>query len=199
MIEPFSNIEGFAGVRRAARGAARVRMPPSRRCRCTSSTRGVGPIAGVQTPSPRILEITLARPYPQILYWFAMEFTAPVPWEAIAYYDGEEGRPRFDDHPVGSGPFQLTRYDKEAIFVLEKSPNWYGVRHPEWQGAGGRLSVRGRRAGRRRRPPGRRGPAAPADRSDRDAAREGGHPALHQVHAGLLRQLGHRDRELRPA
>ena len=30
---------------------------------------------------------------PQLLYWFAMPFTTPVPWEAVAYYDGKE-RPR---------------------------------------------------------------------------------------------------------
>ena len=33
-----------------------------------------------------------AEPYPQLLYWFAMPFTAPVPWEAVAYYDGQDGR-----------------------------------------------------------------------------------------------------------
>ena len=51
----------------------------------------------------------LAEPYPQILYWFAMPFTTPVPWEAVAYYDGEEGRDRFAEHPVGTGPFRLAR------------------------------------------------------------------------------------------
>ncbi len=136
VIEPFSNLEDFQafGARLMARresDAAFAALPVHEQYRL------VGPIAGVATPSPRILELTLARPYPQIRYWFAMEFSAPVPWEAIAFYDGEGGRPRFDDHPVGSGPFQLTRYDKRAIFVLEKSPNWYGVRHPEWRAPGG--------------------------------------------------------------
>ena len=132
VIEPFSNIEDFQafGERLAER---RKTDSDFAALPVHEQYAGVGPIAGVMTPSPQILEITLARPYPQIQYWFAMEFSAPVPWEAIAYYDGLEGRPRFDDHPVGSGPFQLVRYDKEAIFVLEKSPNWYGVRHPEWQ------------------------------------------------------------------
>lgn len=132
VIEPFSNIEDFQafGERLAARREADAEfagLPVHEQYRL------VGPIAGIQTPTPSILEITLARPYPQIKYWFAMEFSAPVPWEAIAWYDGQQGRPRFDDHPVGSGPFQLTRYDKQAIFVLEKSKNWYGVRHPEWR------------------------------------------------------------------
>ena len=36
-------------------------------------------------------EIVLNEPDPQILFWFAMPFTTPTPWEAVAYYDGNEG------------------------------------------------------------------------------------------------------------
>ena len=135
VIEPFSNVEDLQafGERLAARRAS---APDFAALPVHAQYRLVGPIAGVGTPSSHVLEITLARPYPQIQYWFAMEFSAPIPWEAIAWYDGKAGRPRFDDHPVGSGPFQLTRYDKRAIFVLEKSANWYGVRHPEWRAPG---------------------------------------------------------------
>ena len=95
---------GFARVRRAARGAARgrpgvrgaahrraVRARPAASRACACST-------------PHELEIVLDEPYPQILYWFAMPFTAPVPWEAVAYYDGEDGRDVFAEHPVGTGP-----------------------------------------------------------------------------------------------
>jgi ABC-type transport system substrate-binding protein len=60
-----------------------------------------------------------------------MEFTTPVPWEAVAYYDGEEGRDAFAEHPVGAGPFHLVRYQKRSRIVLEQNPNWYGLRHPE--------------------------------------------------------------------
>lgn len=132
VIEPFSHIEGFQAFGR--RLAERREADPEFAARPVHEQyREVGPIEGVRTPSSHVLEITLAEPYPQILYWFAMEFSAPVPWEAIAWYDGEEGRPRFDDHPVGSGPFELVTYDKQAKFVLERSENWYGVRHPEWR------------------------------------------------------------------
>ena len=79
------------------------------------------------------LRLVLVEPYPQILYWFAMEFTTPVPWEAIAYYDGEEGRDHFNEHPVGSGPYRVELYDKRNRIVLVRNPNWYGIRHPEWK------------------------------------------------------------------
>jgi ABC-type transport system substrate-binding protein len=82
------------------------------------------------------LEVVLHEPYPQLLYWFAMPFTAPVPVEAVAYYDGEGGRPLFNEHPVSTGPFQLTRFEKHNRVVLERNPNWYGALHPEWRAPG---------------------------------------------------------------
>ncbi|MBY0400218.1 hypothetical protein K2X89_07985 [Myxococcota bacterium] len=135
VTDPFSNIEGFHDF--AKRLVARREADPGFAARPVHEQYAeVGPIAGVATPSSHVLEITLAKPYPQILYWFAMQFTSPVPWEAIEYYDGTNGRERFEDHPVGSGPFQITRYDKRAIIVLERSESWHGVRHPEWQAPG---------------------------------------------------------------
>jgi ABC-type transport system substrate-binding protein len=92
----------------------------------------VGPIEGVRVPATHELEVVLSEAYPQILYWFAMEFTAPVPWEAVAYYDGQDGRDLFAEHPVGTGPYRLVRYDKRSRIVLEKNPHWYGIEHPEW-------------------------------------------------------------------
>ncbi len=132
VIEPFSNIEGFqafsqALTKRRESDAAFAELPVH------EQYARLGGIAGIETPSRYVLEITLHRPYPQIKYWFAMEFSTPVPWEAIAFYDGQDGRPRFDDHPVGTGPYVLAEYHKEARYVLERSENWYGVRHPEWK------------------------------------------------------------------
>ena len=135
VIQPFSNIEGFESFRsaldrRRKEDEAFAALPVQ------GQYAALGGISGVATPSSHVLEVTLDTPYPQILYWFAMEFSTPVPWEAVAWYDGEEGRPRFDDHPVGTGPYVLVEYDKQARYVLEKSPNWYGVRHPEWRAPG---------------------------------------------------------------
>lgn len=135
VIEPFSNIEGFAafGARLMARREAE---PGFAALPVHEQYEALGGIEGIRTPSSHVLEVTLARPYPQIRYWFAMEFTTPVPWEAIAWYDGREGRPRFDDHPVGTGPFVLSVYDKQLRYVLDRSPTWHGVRHPEWKAPG---------------------------------------------------------------
>ncbi len=76
----------------------------------------------------REFEIVLSETNPQILYWFAMPFTTPVPWEAVAYFDGREGRANLADTAVGTGPFRLSVYDKQLRYVLERNPTWWGAR-----------------------------------------------------------------------
>jgi ABC-type transport system substrate-binding protein len=88
----------------------------------------LGGIAGVRTPTPYELEVELSRPYPQILYWFALEFTSPIAWESVQYYDGEQGRPLFRDWAVGTGPFRLAVYRKEARVSFVKNESWWGLR-----------------------------------------------------------------------
>lgn len=135
VVQKFSNIAGFRAFSKAL-AARREEEPEFGRRPLREQYRAVGPIDGVRVEDARTLEIVLSEPYPQILYWFAMPFTTPVPWEAVAYYDGEQGRDRFADHPVGTGPYRLVTYDKRLEIVLEKSPNWYGIRHPEWDAPG---------------------------------------------------------------
>ncbi|MBK6848152.1 MAG: peptide ABC transporter substrate-binding protein [Proteobacteria bacterium] len=135
VIEPFSHIVGLRQfgerLQRARRSDARfARLPPHEQY-----TR-VGPIEGVRVVDTLGLDIILAEAYPQLLYWFAMPFSAPIPWEAVAHYDGRDGRPSLADHAVGSGPYRLTLYDKQARIVLERNEQWYGLRHPEWRAPG---------------------------------------------------------------
>jgi ABC-type transport system substrate-binding protein len=94
--------------------------------------RRAGPIDGVSVRDPDELVVTLAEPYPQILFWFAMPFTTPVPWEAVAAYDGKDGRDLFSEHAVGTGPFRIAHWDKRLRIALERDPGWWGARHPEW-------------------------------------------------------------------
>jgi len=98
--------------------------------------RRAGGIPGVAVRGERDLEVALASPHPQILYWFAFPFTTPVAWEAVAYWNGEGGRDFFKDHPVGTGPFRVGVFDKHRRIVLERNENWYGARHPERRAPG---------------------------------------------------------------
>ncbi|MDX1649054.1 MAG: ABC transporter substrate-binding protein, partial [Myxococcota bacterium] len=135
VTDPFSSIAGFRAF--GERLTALAAEEPGFEARpARERYAAAGGIEGVRVRGSHALEVELARPYPQILYWFAMEFTTPVPWEAVAYYDGREERPRFEDHPVGTGPYRLTRYDKQFQVVLERNPGWYGA-DPRHRGAPG--------------------------------------------------------------
>lgn len=136
VIETFGKIRGLRAFRERL-VALREKDPAFASLRIDEQYRRAGAIEGVEVESEGALEITLAEPYPQIIYWFAMPFTSPVPWEAVAYYDGKRHdgvqRPPFSEVAVGTGPFVLTRYDKRSRIVLERNPNWYGALHPEWK------------------------------------------------------------------
>jgi ABC-type transport system substrate-binding protein len=132
VVETFSKIVGSRAFSERLQGL-RDADPSFGARRADEQYRQAGGIEGVRVLGPAELEIVLEEAYPQILYWFAMPFTAPVPWEAVAYYDGRENRPLFADHPVGAGPFRLVRYDKQSRIVVARNPNWYGVQHPEWR------------------------------------------------------------------
>jgi ABC-type transport system substrate-binding protein len=135
VVEPFSNLVGFREFGRTL--AERRESDPAFAARPVHEQyAALGGIEGVRVGGEASLEIELAAPYPQILFWFAMQFTAPVPWEAVAYYDGQEGREHFADHPVGAGPYRLAVYDKYARIALERHPSWYGILHPEWRAPG---------------------------------------------------------------
>ena len=135
VVEPFSNLQGFQAFGEAL--VARRESDPVFAARPVHEQYAeLGGIEGVNVMGPHTLDVAVRSDYPQIRYWFAMPFTSPVPWEAVAYYDGEEGRSRFADHPVASGPYRLKRYDKQSRMVLEANPNWYGAMYPEWNAPG---------------------------------------------------------------
>ena len=95
-----------------------------------------GGIEGVVVRGTHELDIVLAGPNPQLLYWFAMPFTTPMPWEAVAYYDGKDGRPNFSDQAVGTGAFRLALYERQHRFVLQRNPNWHGILQPQAKAPG---------------------------------------------------------------
>ncbi len=142
VTEPFSNLVGFREFS-ARLLELRADNPGFAELSPREQYARAGPIEGVRVIGPGELEIVLIAPYPQILYWFTMPFTAPVPWEAVEFYDGSDGRPRFSDHPVGAGPYWMSQYNKQFRMVLERNPNWYGVQHPEWRAPGATYPTEG--------------------------------------------------------
>lgn len=129
VLTTFAKIRGLGafGERLAQ---LRAEEPGFAALRIDEQYRRAGPVEGIRVEDPDRLEIVLDAPYPQILYWFAMPFTSPVPWEAVAWYDGREERPQFSEVAVGTGPFRLARYDKRSRIVLDRNPDWWGAEHP---------------------------------------------------------------------
>ncbi|MBK8482370.1 MAG: peptide ABC transporter substrate-binding protein [Proteobacteria bacterium] len=142
VTEPFSHI---VGLRQFGERLEHARRTDARFARLPVHQQyaRVGPIEGLRPRNALELEVVLTEAYPQLLYWFAMPFSTPIPWEATAYYDGRKGRPTLADHPVGSGPYRLTRYDKQARIVLDRNEQWYGLRHPEWRAPGATYPAQG--------------------------------------------------------
>lgn len=91
-------------------------------------------ISGVTVVDRYTYQIKVVGKYPQLRYWLAMAFFAPVPWEADAFY-AQPGLIKknitLDWYPVGTGAYQLTENDPNSRMVLEKNPNFHDEYYPE--------------------------------------------------------------------
>jgi ABC-type transport system substrate-binding protein len=71
--------------------------------------------------------------YPQFIYWLAMPFFAPIPWEAEVFYAQPGMADRnltLDWQPVGTGPYYLAENDPNRRMVLKKNPHFHGETYP---------------------------------------------------------------------
>lgn len=96
-------------------------------------------IAGVKKLGQYRYSITLHGKYPQFKYWLAFHFFAPLPRVVDEFYHQPGLSDRnivLDWHPVGSGPFMMTRNDPNEAIVLERNPNYRDDRYPS-EGAPG--------------------------------------------------------------
>jgi len=75
-------------------------------------------VSGLQALDDYTIQVTLTRPFPQLIHTFSQGYAAIVPREAIEKY-GQE----FSSHPVGSGPFKLVSRDS-ARAIFSKNPDF---------------------------------------------------------------------------
>ncbi len=101
-------------------------------------------LAGVQAVDRHTYRIRIRGSYPQLLYWLAMPFFAPLPWEADRFYAQRgmnEGRNlTLDWYPVGTGPYMLAENNPNARMVLERNPNFRGEAYPSEGESGDRTT-----------------------------------------------------------
>jgi len=96
-------------------------------------------LEGVEKVDEYTYRVRLKEPYPQFLYWLAMPFFAPMPWEADRFFQQPgmaEKNFTLDWWPVGTGAYMLTENNPNARMVLERNPNFRGEPYPE-EGAPG--------------------------------------------------------------
>lgn len=86
------------------------------------------PMEGVRALDPNTLEIKIKGQYPQFIFWLAMPFFSPIPWEVDRYYANHGSSMNFNWNPVGTGPFMMTENNPNARIVLEKNPNYRDVK-----------------------------------------------------------------------
>ncbi len=78
-------------------------------------------------------EVRIDGRYPQFIYWLAMPFFAPMPWEAEALTNQPgmaANNITLDWYPVGTGPFMLTENNPNLRMVLARNPNFRGETYP---------------------------------------------------------------------
>jgi ABC-type transport system substrate-binding protein len=91
-------------------------------------------ISGVKAVDRYTYRVRVKGKYPQFVYWLAMPFFAPLPWEADRFYSQRgmnEGRNlTLDWYPVGTGAYMLAENDPNARMVLQANPNFRGEPYP---------------------------------------------------------------------
>ena len=73
-------------------------------------------ISGLRALDDHTIQITLTRPFPQLLHTLTQGYSSVVPQEAIDLY-GQQ----LSSHPVGSGPYQMVSRDPVRA-VLARNP-----------------------------------------------------------------------------
>lgn len=99
-------------------------------------------LSGVKKVDRYTYQIKVKGKYPQFLYWLAMPFFAPMPWEADKFYaqvDLDDRNITLDWFPIGTGPYYLTENNPNRRMVLEKNPNFAGETYPKTGEAGDQL------------------------------------------------------------
>ncbi len=103
-------------------------------------------VEGLQALDKYTIQIKLVKPYPQLIYTFAMGFSSVVPEESVKKYGRE-----LSIKPVGSGPFYVASHTSKKT-VLERNKNYVGKKFnakeegydPKIHGASGIANLNGK-------------------------------------------------------
>jgi oligopeptide transport system substrate-binding protein len=91
-------------------------------------------LPGVQVLAPDRFRLVLTRKYPQAVYWLAMHFFAPMPWEALLFYQQPaimDAQLSIKNWPVGTGAYMMQACAPENQVTIVKNPNFRFDPYPE--------------------------------------------------------------------
>lgn len=94
---------------------------------------------GVSVVDERTLDIHIHGHYPPFIYWLAMPFFAPIPWEVDQYYAQpgmQANNQSWGWMPVGTGAYYLAENNPNRRMVLERNPNFHEEYYPHEAGDG---------------------------------------------------------------
>jgi ABC-type transport system substrate-binding protein len=90
-------------------------------------------LAGAEVVDRYTYRVRIKGKYPQFIYWLAMPFFAPVPWEVDDFYSQPGMADRnltLDNWPVGTGPYLMTMNQPNRQMRLVRNPNFRGEAYP---------------------------------------------------------------------
>jgi len=76
-------------------------------------------IEGLDAPDRYTFRIKLVEPYPQLLWVLTMQYAFAVPREAVEYYGD-----KFIYHPVGTGPYVLSKWRRNYSVEYVRNQKW---------------------------------------------------------------------------
>lgn len=82
-------------------------------------------IPGLVALDKYTVQMKLIKPFPQIMWVLAMPGLSPYPLECAQYY-GED----FGNHPVGTGPFKLESWQRNAKYTLVRNEKYRQDTYP---------------------------------------------------------------------
>ncbi|NOR81587.1 MAG: peptide ABC transporter substrate-binding protein, partial [Methyloprofundus sp.] len=91
-------------------------------------------MSGVEVIDKYHYKIRIKGKYPQFIYWLAMPFFAPMPWEADAFYSQQaliDKNITLDWQPLGTGAYMLEENNPNLRMVMLKNPNYHAAFYPD--------------------------------------------------------------------
>ncbi len=90
-------------------------------------------MSGVEVISPYQYRVRIKGKYPQFIFWLAMPFFSPMPWEADVFYNQPglaEKNISLDWFPIGTGAYLLSENNPNRRMVLLKNPLYHPETYP---------------------------------------------------------------------